>query len=250
MLIAVPRRRHLGAVGKPRATQWFVVSDIGPLSSFCRRRRAVGSFARSLGLPPSRSMRVELQLSGAQQRGAGHGDDRCRRAWRAFDPGLMRGAAAMAPVPPCWASGSDGDFVFLRPDARGFFDLSDRGVEGRAAPGALDILCLDGARHLPRRRDGACDGTCPATMPDVAVENLPLTLHPVRAPMASRTPPGQPATERAPLAAIRWHWTYPTPPCAAPGRLAIHTDADRAGASPPSPFWFEDFVPDRLRVRP
>ena len=46
-----------------------------------------------------------------------------------------------------------GDFVFLDM-TRSAFDLSDRGVEGRPAPRPLDVF-LDGARHLPRRRDHA-----------------------------------------------------------------------------------------------
>src|SRR5690606_32757144 len=52
--------------------------------------------------------------------------------------GLMRGTAAMTPAILTAADGTK-DYVFLDLIRAGF-DLSDRGVTGRPAPGAIDVL--------------------------------------------------------------------------------------------------------------
>ncbi len=90
-----------------------------------------------------------------------------------FNPGLTRGEGGMAPA-VLMASNGDQDFVFLDMTRAGF-DLSDRGVTGREAPGALDVYAWT-ERGIYRAgetvhvaalaRDGAAD----------AVENLPLTF--------------------------------------------------------------------------
>ena len=55
-----------------------------------------------------------------------------------FTAGLTRGNGGLAPA-AIMARGAGDDFVFLDMTRAGF-DLTDRGVEGRAAPGALDVF--------------------------------------------------------------------------------------------------------------
>src|SRR5690606_3091685 len=54
-----------------------------------------------------------------------------------FDPGLARGSGGMAPRLVDAENGEDYAFLDL---GRSAFDLSDRGVDGRAAPGPLDVF--------------------------------------------------------------------------------------------------------------
>ncbi len=65
-----------------------------------------------------------------------------------FSAGLIRGTAAMLPAVLTAAKAGE-DFVFLDMTRAGF-DLSDRGVTGRASPGHR-CLCLDRTRHLSPR---------------------------------------------------------------------------------------------------
>ncbi|MCX8955598.1 hypothetical protein OU790_19460, partial [Ruegeria sp. NA] len=55
-----------------------------------------------------------------------------------FDPGLTRGKGASAPA-LVMASTGDSDFSFLSLTDPAF-DLSDRGVEGRAPAGPVDVF--------------------------------------------------------------------------------------------------------------
>ncbi|CAN0588208.1 unnamed protein product, partial [Ectocarpus sp. 12 AP-2014] len=54
-----------------------------------------------------------------------------------FDPGLSRGTGASAPAMIVARTDDDMAFLSLTDPA---FDLSDRGVEGRAAPGPVDVF--------------------------------------------------------------------------------------------------------------
>ncbi|MGO4836158.1 hypothetical protein AB4144_28330, partial [Rhizobiaceae sp. 2RAB30] len=116
-----------------RATQWFVVSDIG-LSTYTGED-GLNVFARSLGTAkPIGGLDVTLLAKNNEVLGTGKTDAEGRVT---FTPGLVRGEGGM--VPAVLTAGDGGnDFVFLDMTRAGF-DLSDRGVEGRPAPGALDI---------------------------------------------------------------------------------------------------------------
>ena len=78
---------------------------------------------------------VNVQLDRAQQRGAGHGQDR-RHGYARFDAGLTRGEGGLQPA-LLVAESASGDYAFLDLTA-GAFDLTDRGVKGRETPGPLD----------------------------------------------------------------------------------------------------------------
>jgi len=116
-----------------RATQWFVVSDIG-LSTYTGQD-GLNVFARSLGTAkPIEGAELTLLARNNEILGTGKTDADGRAT---FNPGLTRGEGGMVPA-VLMAKKGDEDFVFLDMTKAGF-DLSDRGVEGRAAPGALDV---------------------------------------------------------------------------------------------------------------
>src|SRR5690606_5562618 len=84
-----------------------------------------------------------------------------------------RGEGGMAPA-VLMASSGDQDFVFLDMTKAGF-DLSDRGVEGRASPGALDIYAWT-ERGIYRAGETVHVAALARDDSANAVENLPLTF--------------------------------------------------------------------------
>jgi len=218
-----------------RATQWFVVSDIG-LSTYTGQD-GLTVFARSLGSAlPMSGIDLTLLAKNNEILGTAKTNAEGRAS---FNPGLSRGEGGMVPA-VLMASNGDEDFVFLDMTRAGF-DLSDRGVAGRAAPGALDVYAWT-ERGIYRAGEDvhvaalARDGTASA------VENLPLTFifsrpdgvedrrivsdgaeaggHAVDLPLSS--------------AAMRGTWT-----------VAIHTDPKQPAVASQM-FLVEDFVPDRI----
>ncbi|NBN62558.1 alpha-2-macroglobulin family protein [Pannonibacter tanglangensis] len=117
-----------------RATQWFIVSDIG-LAAYSGPDGVVASLrslstATALEGVPVRLVAVNNEILGEAVSDAA--------GLATFAPGLTRGRGGRAPALVIAETG-DGDYSFL--DLRKpAFDLSDRGVEGRAAPGPLDVF--------------------------------------------------------------------------------------------------------------
>ena len=115
-----------------RAVQWLIVSDIG-LVTF-RGADGLSVFARSLATgEPMAGVTLALQ--------ARNEDTLAERATgmngrAGFAPGLMRGSGGREAV-LLRARSRDGDFTFLALTGAGF-DLADRGVSGRSAPGPVD----------------------------------------------------------------------------------------------------------------
>ena len=156
-----------------KATQWLMISDIGLTTT--RGADGVHVFARSLatakplpGLDIALIARNNADLGHAVTDADGHAR---------FAEGLTRGDGGQAPMLTT-ASGKDGDFAALDLTLAAF-DLSDRGVGGRATPGPLDAyLYSDRGVYRPGEtvnlsvllRD---DGT-------VAVDTVPLTLKVLR----------------------------------------------------------------------
>ena len=168
VLVAVPE----GDTSDPweaRATQWFVVSDIG-LSTFAGADGLsvhVRSLASAKPLPDT-----QMQLVARNNEVLATATTDAEGVAR-FDAGLMRGTGGMAPT-VLMASGNDGDFVFLDLTRAGF-DLSDRGVAGRDAPGALDILTWT-ERGVYRAGETVHLNALVRDDAGIAVEHLPLTL--------------------------------------------------------------------------
>jgi uncharacterized protein YfaS (alpha-2-macroglobulin family) len=152
-----------------------------------------------------------------------------------FAPALLRGEGPMAPV-ALHASTAD-DLVALDLEAAAF-DLSDRGVAGRAHPGPLDaFLWLDRGIYRPGETVQAM-----VLLRDVAGQpaNLPVRLR-------LRRPNGQVAAE----AVLRdgGHWPVTLPAAAPAGAWKIEAVTDPA--APPVgevTLRVDAFVPERLAV--
>jgi hypothetical protein len=225
--------------GDELATQWFVVSDLG--LSGLTGNDGLHAFVRSLS--------STQPLAGAKLRLVARNDEILGQAstdasgHARFEPGLLRGEGGNKPA-LLIAEGPEGDFAFLDL-AQSPFDLSDRGVAGRPAPGPVDVF-LTTERGVYRAgetvqitalaRDGAAralTGT-PLTLklrrPD-GVEHLRVLL------------PDQGLGGR--------HLAIDLPPTAMRGtwRAALHADPE----APPlaeQPFLVEDFEPERLAFEP
>jgi uncharacterized protein YfaS (alpha-2-macroglobulin family) len=218
-----------------RATQWFVVSDIG-LSTFAGTD-ALHVFARSLATAAPLEG-VELQLIAKNNEilatATTDADGKAQ-----FDAGLMRSGAALAPAVIAARKGED-DNVFLDMTRAGF-DLSDRGVTGRPAPGPVDILSWT-ERGIYRPGETVHAAALARDTEADAIGGLPLTfifsrpdgVEFRRMAVTSETLGGY-AVDLPLLAnSMRGTWT-----------VAIHTDPKKAAIAQSS-FLVDDFVPDRL----
>jgi len=221
-----------------RATQWFVVSDIG-LSTFAGTD-GLHVFARSLA-SASPLANIELQLIAKNNEilatATTDAEGRAR-----FDAGLVRGGAALAPAVIAARSGTE-DNVFLDMTRAGF-DLSDRGVTGRPAPGPVDILAWT-ERGIYRPGETVHAAALARDTNADAISGLPLTflfsrpdgVEFRRMAVSSETLGGY-AVDLPILAnAIRGTWT-----------VAIHTDPKKPAIAQ-STFLVDDFVPDRLDLK-
>ncbi|MEP2576958.1 MAG: MG2 domain-containing protein, partial [Roseibium sp.] len=116
------------------ATQWFLVSDLGitTLSGDAGIAANIRSLSTAAALEgvTVRLLAVNNEILGETATNAD--------GFAEFAAGLSRGRGGLAPG-VLVAETADGDYSFL--DLRKpAFDLSDRGVEGRPAPGPLDVF--------------------------------------------------------------------------------------------------------------
>jgi alpha-2-macroglobulin len=218
-----------------RATQWFVVSDIG-LSTYTGQD-GLNVFARSLAsAKPISGIELTLLARNNEILGTATTDDQGRAT---FTPGLTRGEGSMVPA-VLMAEQAGNDFVFLDMTKAGF-DLSDRGVSGRASPGALDVFSWT-ERGIYRAGETVHVGALARDEASKAVENLPLTFvfsRPDGAEDRRFVRDGKEAGGyNVDLAldenAMRGTW-----------QVAIYTDPEKASVAA-GQFLVEDFVPDRI----
>ncbi|HEV7252215.1 MAG TPA: alpha-2-macroglobulin family protein [Mesorhizobium sp.] len=218
-----------------RATQWLVVSDIG-LSTYTAED-GLSVFARSLGTAKPLD-RIELTLLARNNEILGTAaTDAGGRA--VFTPGLARGTGGMAPA-VLVAKSQAGDFVFLDMTRPGF-DLSDRGVAGRPAPGPLDVYAWT-ERGIYRAGETVHVAALARDAQARAVDGVPLTFiftRPDGAEDRRVASDGQAEGGHAvelPLEAnsMRGTWT-----------VKLHTDPAQPAVSE-ARFLVEDFVPDRV----
>jgi len=218
-----------------RATQWFVVSDIG-LSTYTGQD-GLSVFARSLGsAKPIADAELTLLSRNNEVLGTAKTDADGKAV---FQPGLTRGEGGMVPA-VLMASLAGSDFVFLDMTKAGF-DLSDRGVEGRAAPGALDVYAWT-ERGIYRVGEEVHVAALARDAEAKAVDKLPLTF------VFSR-PDG--VEERRVVsdgeAAGGHAVTLPLSPNALRGTWSVNIYTDpKEPAVATQMFLVEDFVPDRI----
>ncbi|TCO83350.1 hypothetical protein EV699_10248 [Plasticicumulans lactativorans] len=237
VLTAAPPRGAEEDDYEARATQWLVVSDLG-LSVF-RGEDGLHVFVRSLdsarpvpGVELQLYARNNAELARASTDAEGHAR---------FDPGLLRASGGRAAL-GLYAYGPGGDFNVLDL-GQPAFDLSDRGVDGRTPPGALDAYVYaergvyrpgEAVELVTLLRDAAAD----------AVTGLPLTL-------IVRRPDGEEAERRTlqPGAPGAYHTRLELPANARTGTWSVRVHADPgAPAIGELRFQVEDFVAQRIRL--
>lgn len=218
-----------------KATQWFVVSDIG-LSTYTGED-GLNVFARSLATArPIADTELTLLARNNEVLGTAKTDAEGRAT---FTAGLTRGDGGMAPAVLMASQGSD-DFVFLDMTRAGF-DLSDRGVAGRAAPGALDVYAWT-ERGIYRVGETVHAAALARDDAAKAADSLPLTfiftrpdgVEDRRIVSQGGNAGGHAVDLALSTAAMRGTWT-----------LAIHTDPKQPAIASQM-FLVEDFVPDRI----
>jgi alpha-2-macroglobulin len=220
-----------------RATQWFVVSDIG-LTTFAGED-GLSVFARSLATAKP-IMGVALKLIAKNNDVLGETvTDADGKA--VFVAGLTRGSAGMEPVAITAQNGAD-DYVFLDMTRAGF-DLSDRGVTGRPAAGALDLYAwtergIYRAGETVHAQALARDGAARAVdkLPLVFVFTRPDGVEDRRVTSDAAALGGHSVDLALQANAQRGAWT-----------MKIYTDPKQEALAEKI-FLVEDFVPDRTEV--
>lgn len=218
-----------------RATQWFVVSDIG-LSTYTGDD-GLNVFARSLAsAKPMAGIDLTLLARNNEVLGTAKTDDQGRAT---FQAGLTRGEGSMVPA-VLMAEQNGQDFVFLDMTRAGF-DLSDRGVSGRPSPGALDLYAWT-ERGIYRVGETVHVGALARDAAAKAVDDLPLTFVFSRPDGAEdrrivsdgKNAGGHNVDLLLAENAMRGTWT-----------VSIYTDPKKAAVASQM-FLVEDFVPDRI----
>ncbi|MDH3703648.1 MAG: alpha-2-macroglobulin family protein, partial [Alphaproteobacteria bacterium] len=221
-----------------QATQWVVVSDIG-ISTY-RGAEGLHVFVRSLeSARPLGGMTLRLVARNNSVLDSVK-TDRDGRA--RFAPGLVRGSGGSRPA-AVMAAGNGGDFNF-HDLTRPAFDLTDRGVGGRAAPGPIDAyLYTDRGVYRP----GATVHITALARDDKAnaLENPPLVLKVFRPDGTEhrrfRLADGDQAGGHTLALALS--------AAARTGRWTVRAYADpKAGPVGTAGFLVEDFAPERMEV--
>lgn len=217
------------------ATQWFIVTDLG-LTAIAGDD-GVNVFVRSLAdAAPSGDVHVRLIARNNEvlADGTTKADGRIT-----FAPGLARGEGGRAPQ-LIVAETEAGDYAFL--DAsKPAFDLTDRGVEGRPAPGPLDLFATT-ERGVYRPGETVFVTALLRDNDARAVADLPLTMELER--------PDGVVAQREVLneqGAGGYFTALPMAPEAMRGAWQLRFYADpKAAAIGNVTFLVEDFEPERL----
>jgi uncharacterized protein YfaS (alpha-2-macroglobulin family) len=218
-----------------RATQWFVVSDIG-LSTYTGQD-GLTVFARSLGsAKPVDGVELTLLARNNEVLGTARTDAAGRAT---FTPGMTRGTGSMVPAVLTAQKGGD-DFVFLDMTRAGF-DLSDRGVTGRPTPGALDVFMWT-ERGIYRVGETVHVAALARDQKAEAVSTLPLTfvftrpdgVEDRRVIDDGASLGGYAVDLAVPANAMRGTWS-----------VSAYTDPNQAPVATKA-FLVEDFGPDRI----
>lgn len=219
-----------------RATQWFVVSDLG-LTAF-KSKDGIHVLVRSLSTAaavPDAEVRLLARnndiLATKTLDAIGHAG---------FDPGLSRGEGGLEPGLVVVSTGSDYNFIDLNQSA---FDLSDRGVKGRPASGPVDAYVfsergvyrpLETVHITAILRDG--QGRSLDKLPLTAVVRRPDGVEFRRVQVEDQGLGGRELAVQLPGDAAHGTW-----------RVAFYTDPKGSPAGS-STFLVEDYVAERLEV--
>jgi uncharacterized protein YfaS (alpha-2-macroglobulin family) len=217
-----------------QATQWFIVSDLG-LTAYTTHD-GVDVFIHSLATAePRGSVEVRLMARNNEQLAVRQTD---RNGFIHFEAGLARGEGGLAPAAIVASEKNDYAFLSLKSPA---FDLSDRGVAGRAIPAGLDAFIYT-ERGVYRTGETVAVTALLRDAGGSAALNVPLTLvverpdgvEYRRAVVADAGLGGRSLMLPIVRSASTGTW-----------RIAAYTDPKR----PPigeATFMVEDYVPDRV----
>ncbi|MGB7276896.1 MAG: alpha-2-macroglobulin [Pseudolabrys sp.] len=217
-----------------QATQWFVVSDLG-LTAYTTHD-GVDVFVHSLATAdPRSSVEVRLMARNNEQLAVRQTD---RNGFIHFEAGLARGEGGLAPAAIVAAEKNDYAFLSLKSPA---FDLSDRGVAGRAIPVGLDAFVYT-ERGVYRTGESIAITALLRDARGAAALNVPLTVvverpdgvEYKRAVVADGGLGGRSLTVPIVASASTGTW-----------RVAAYTDPKRPPVGETT-FMVEDYVPDRI----
>ncbi|MCX5579140.1 alpha-2-macroglobulin family protein [Kaistia terrae] len=158
-----------GGYDSSLATQWFIVSDLG--LSALSGNDGVHAVIRSLNTAQALAG-VKVKLVATNDEVLGEATTNADGYVR-FEPGLARGIGGMAPQ-LLVAQTAAGDYAFLDMKKTAF-DLTDRGVDGRPAPGPLDTF-FTSERGIYRPGETVHLTALLRDAQAKAVNGLPLTL--------------------------------------------------------------------------
>ena len=217
-----------------QATQWFIVSDLG-LTAYTTHD-GVDVFVHSLATAdPRSSVEVRLMARNNEQLAVRQTD---RNGFIHFEAGLARGEGGLAPAAIVAAEKNDYAFLSLKSPA---FDLSDRGVAGRAIPAGLDAFVYT-ERGVYRTGESVAITALLRDARGAAALNVPLTVvverpdgvEYKRAVVADGGLGGRSLTVPIVASASTGTW-----------RVAAYTDPKRPPVGETT-FMVEDYVPDRI----
>ena len=219
-----------------RATQWLVVSDLGLFT--LRGDDGLHVFVRSLATAkPLAGVTLQLYARNNGELGQIITDG---KGYARFDPGLLRGDGGREPAALMAFGSGDYNFLDLTKPA---FDLSDRGVDGRAAPGAVDAF-LYTERGIYRPGETVELMTLVRDSRAYAQPDAPLTLKLFRPDEveAAQLRPTHPALGG-------YHAQLPLALNARTGSWTVKAYTDPKGEPIGQvSFQVEDFVPQRLKL--
>ncbi|MDC7788729.1 alpha-2-macroglobulin [Rhodoplanes sp. TEM] len=218
------------------ATQWFVVSDLG--LSAMSGGDGIHVFVNALATAaPKPQVEVRLVARNNEILAVRKTD---AEGHAVFEAGLARGEGGAAPAMIVGINDNGRDYAFLSLKAPAF-DLSDRGVKGRAAPAGLDAFVVtergvyrtgETVHATALLRDGL--GVAAAGVPLTLVFERPDGVEHRRAVVADQGLGGRaydlPIVSTAPTGT----W-----------RLKAYTDPKRPPVGETT-FLVEDYVPDRI----
>ncbi len=150
------------------ATQWFIVSDLGLTA--LSGNDGIHTMVRSLASAQPVAG-VKLRLIAVNNEVLGE-TTTAADGTATFEPGLARGTGGLSPQLVVAETGQDYAFIDL---TRAAFDLTDRGVGGRASPEKLDVF-LTPERGIYRPGETVHLTALVRDDRANAVDDLPITL--------------------------------------------------------------------------
>ncbi|MBX2806786.1 MAG: alpha-2-macroglobulin family protein [Hyphomicrobiales bacterium] len=220
-----------------RATQWFVVSDLGLMAM--NGVDGVHGFVRSLSdAQAKQDVEVRLLARNNEVLATATTDE---NGYVRFDAGLARGKGGLSPA-LLVAREVNGDYGFLDL-TRAAFDLSDRGVGGRQTPGPLDAMLFT-ERGVYRPGETVYLTALLRDQLGKAAHGVPLTLKILRPDyvefrrelLQDGGDGGRSLSLTIPAAAMTGTW-----------RVSAHADPDGAAIGEAA-FLVEDYTPERLEM--